>query len=105
MPISAEFDGLCWIPIIPVLTSNMLLSVNAEIIHWVTDRLQLIVLKLDLPLSEVFYKWMLGQEHTLQADDLRHICPIFAKSFVQLTDVLQQKKRIEADKSHVRQTY
>jgi len=60
------------------------------------------VFKLDLPLSEVFYKWMLGHEHTLQRDDLRHICPVFAKSFNQLTDILQQKKRIEADKSHVR---
>jgi len=56
---------------------------------------------LDLPLSEVFYKWMLGREHTLQTDDLKHICPVFAMSFNQLTDVLRQKKRIEADKSHV----
>jgi E3 ubiquitin-protein ligase TRIP12 len=55
---------------------------------------------LDLPLSEVFYKWMLGCEPTLQADDLRHICPVFAESFAQLRDVLRQKKCIEADKSH-----
>jgi len=60
------------------------------------------VVQLDLPLSEVFYKWMLGGELTLQPDDIRHICPVFAKSFMQLTDVLRQKKRIESDKSHVR---
>jgi len=58
---------------------------------------------LDLPLSEVFYKWMLGGELTLQPDDLRHICPVFAKSFMQLSDILRQKKRIDSDKSHVRQ--
>jgi len=45
---------------------------------------------------------MLGRDNTLQPDDLRHICPVFAKSFMQLTDVLRQKKRIESDKSHVR---
>jgi len=44
---------------------------------------------------------MLGREQTLQTDDLKHICPVFAMSFNQLTDVLRQKKRIEADKSHV----
>jgi len=58
--------------------------------------------QLDLSLSEVFYKWMLGGELTLQPNDLRHICPVFAKSFMQLKDVLRQKKRIESDKSHVR---
>lgn len=63
---------------------------------------QLVCVQLDLPLSEVFYKWMLGGELTLQPDDLRHICPVFAKSFLQLSDVLRQKKRIDADKSHVR---
>ena len=61
-------------------------------------------MQLDLPLSEVFYKWMLGGELTLQPDDIRHICPVFAKSFMQLTDVLRQKKRIESDKSHVRRS-
>ena len=60
------------------------------------------MVQLDVPLSAVFYKWLLGGESTLQPDDLRHICPVFARSFTQLTDVLRQKKRIEADKSHVR---
>jgi len=70
--------------------------------NWLTDNCcNCLCVQLDLPLSEVFYKWMLSRERTLQPDDLRHICPVFAKSFMQLTDVLRQKKRIEADKSHV----
>ena len=57
--------------------------------------------QLDLPLSEVFYKWMLGQEQTLQTDSLTNICPVLARSFGQLYDVARQRRRIEADKSHV----
>jgi E3 ubiquitin-protein ligase TRIP12 len=57
--------------------------------------------QLDLPLSLPFFKWMLGQEHSLTSADLQHIDPIVAKSFYQLEDILRQKKKIEADKSHV----
>ena len=58
-------------------------------------------LQLDLPLSLVFYKWLLGQEHTLTAAEIRHVDPVLAKSFQQLDDLLRQKKRIDADRSHV----
>lgn len=57
--------------------------------------------QLDLPLSLVFFKWLLGQEHTLTASDIHHIDPVLAKSFQQLDDLLRQKKRIESDRSHV----
>lgn len=44
---------------------------------------------------------MLGQEQSLGSDDLHHVDPAVAKTFVQLQEVLQQKKHIETDKSHV----
>ena len=59
------------------------------------------VLQLDLPLSLIFYKWLLGQEHTLTASALSLVDPVLAKSFEQLDEVLRQKKRIDHDRSHV----
>ncbi|XP_060069438.1 E3 ubiquitin-protein ligase TRIP12-like [Ylistrum balloti] len=59
---------------------------------------------LDLPLSLVFYKWMLGQEHSLTSSDLQHVDPVVAKSFRQLEDVVRQKQRILADKSHTKES-
>ena len=61
----------------------------------------IVCLQLDIPLSLVFYKWMLGQEHSLTSADLQFIDPVIAKSFLQLEDILRQKHRILADKSHV----
>lgn len=61
------------------------------------------LLQLDIPLSLVFYKWLLGQEHSLTSSDLQHLDPVVAKSFQQLEDVLHQKQRILTDKSHVSQ--
>ena len=49
----------------------------------------------------MFYKWLLGQEHSLTSADLRYIDTTLAQSFNQLEELLRQKKRIEADKSHV----
>lgn len=59
---------------------------------------------LDIPLSLVFYKWMLGQEHSLTSADLQYIDPVIAKSFLQLEDILRQKHRILADKSHTEES-
>lgn len=44
---------------------------------------------------------MLGQEHSLTSADLQFIDPVISKSFQQLEDILRQKQRILADKSHV----
>ncbi|KAK2151054.1 hypothetical protein LSH36_377g01015 [Paralvinella palmiformis] len=55
---------------------------------------------LDLPLSLAFYKWMLGQEHSLTSADLLYVDAVLAKSFYQLEDILRQKKKIETDTSH-----
>ncbi|KAK3095400.1 hypothetical protein FSP39_014206 [Pinctada imbricata] len=59
---------------------------------------------LDMPLCLVFYKWILGQEHSLTSSDLQYIDPVIAKSFQQLEDVLRQKQRILADKSHTEES-
>lgn len=59
---------------------------------------------LDIPLSLVFYKWMLGQEHSLTSADLQFIDPVISKSFQQLEDILRQKQRILADKSHTEES-
>lgn len=58
-------------------------------------------LQLDLPLSRAFFKWMLGHEQSLGPDDLHHVDPAVARTFVKLQEILQQKKRIDGDKSHV----
>lgn len=77
-----------------------------NIIYYIIPAEQLAYLlvwwQLDLSLSEVFYKWLLGQEQTLQIDGLASICPMLAQSFGQLYDVVRQRRRVEADKSHVR---
>ncbi|KAK3801055.1 hypothetical protein RRG08_013451 [Elysia crispata] len=54
---------------------------------------------LDLPLSRVFYKWILGQESTLTSADLYHVDRVVARSFQQLEDIVHQKKQICHDKS------
>lgn len=59
---------------------------------------------IDLPLSLVFYKWILGQEHSLTSRDLQYIDTVVARSFSQLEDILRQKKRIEMDKSHTEES-
>ena len=63
------------------------------------------MLQLDISLSRVFYKWLLNQEQTLSAADLQYVDPMVAKSFYQLEALVRQKKRIEADMSHVRKEF
>ncbi|XP_046854007.1 E3 ubiquitin-protein ligase TRIP12-like isoform X2 [Xenia sp. Carnegie-2017] len=55
---------------------------------------------LDIPLSQVFFKWMLGKEATLDYRDIHHIDPVLAKSIAQLRDIVHRRKRLEADTSH-----
>jgi E3 ubiquitin-protein ligase TRIP12 len=55
---------------------------------------------LDIPLSQAFFKWMLGKESTLDYRDLHHIDPVLAKSVAQLRDIVHKRKRLEADTSH-----
>lgn len=59
---------------------------------------------MDIPFSLVFFKWLLGQEHSLTSSDLQYIDSVMAKSFCQLEDILRQKQRILADKSHTEES-
>jgi len=58
--------------------------------------------QVDLRLSLVFYKWLLGLEASLTLSDLQHVDPVLAASLQRLHDVVVQKKNIDADTSHVR---
>lgn len=59
---------------------------------------------LDLPLGLPFYKWMLRNESSVSSHDLVNIDPGVAKSIQYLEDIIRQKKRIEQDRSHTRET-
>ncbi|XP_051952597.1 E3 ubiquitin-protein ligase TRIP12 isoform X2 [Xyrauchen texanus] len=59
---------------------------------------------LDLPLGLPFYKWMLRHELSISSHDLINIDPGVAKSIQHLEDIIRQKKRIEQDRSHTRET-
>ncbi|XP_045199519.2 E3 ubiquitin-protein ligase TRIP12-like isoform X2 [Mercenaria mercenaria] len=59
---------------------------------------------LDIPFSRVFFKWLLGQEHSLTSSDLQYVDQVVSKSFNQLEDILRQKQRILADKSHTEES-
>ncbi|XP_059420666.1 E3 ubiquitin-protein ligase TRIP12-like isoform X3 [Carassius carassius] len=59
---------------------------------------------LDLPLGLPFYKWMLRHESSISSHDLVNIDPGVAKSIHHLEDIIRQKKRIEQDRSHTRET-
>ncbi|XP_029471280.1 E3 ubiquitin-protein ligase TRIP12 isoform X5 [Rhinatrema bivittatum] len=58
----------------------------------------------DLPLGLPFYKWMLRQESSLASHDLLNIDPVVAKSVYHLEDIVRQKKRLEKDKSHTKES-
>jgi len=58
--------------------------------------------QLDLSLSRTFYKWMLGgQESNLGPHDIRDVSPSFYQSYIKLDQINKEKKRIDADQTHV----
>lgn len=57
---------------------------------------------MDIPLSLVFYKWMLNQENNLSLADLKHVDEAVAQTILQLEKLAAEKKDIESDKSLVR---
>uniref|UniRef100_W5MNK9 E3 ubiquitin-protein ligase n=1 Tax=Lepisosteus oculatus TaxID=7918 RepID=W5MNK9_LEPOC len=59
---------------------------------------------LDLPLGLPFYKWMLRHESSITSHDLVNIDPGVAKSIHHLEDIIRQKKKLEQDRSHTRET-
>lgn len=54
---------------------------------------------LDIPLSLVFYKWMLSQESNLSLADLKHVDETIAQTIHQLEHLAIEKRKIESDKS------
>ncbi|XP_038050611.1 E3 ubiquitin-protein ligase TRIP12-like isoform X2 [Patiria miniata] len=55
---------------------------------------------IDIPLSLPFYKWLLGKSESLNSYDLQYIDPVLARSFFQLEELMQQKKKLLEDSSH-----
>jgi E3 ubiquitin-protein ligase TRIP12 len=55
--------------------------------------------RLDLPLSPVFYQWLLGREAALDASNLADVDAALAQSLSGLQAVAKAKARIEADAS------
>ncbi|CAK9822921.1 E3 ubiquitin-protein ligase TRIP12 [Anthophora retusa] len=52
---------------------------------------------LDLPFSLTFYRWLLGEEHTLTLGDLAHVCPDVHRTLSRLQEIVRQKEAIEKD--------
>lgn len=56
-------------------------------------------MQLDLPFSLTFYRWLLGEEHTLTLSDLAHVCPDVHRTLSRLQEIVRQKEAIEKDQT------
>ncbi|XP_070156822.1 E3 ubiquitin-protein ligase TRIP12 isoform X1 [Polyergus mexicanus] len=54
---------------------------------------------LDLPFSLTFYRWLLGEEHTLTLADLAHVCPDVHRTLSKLQEVVRRKEATEKDQT------
>ncbi|XP_018399273.1 PREDICTED: E3 ubiquitin-protein ligase TRIP12 isoform X3 [Cyphomyrmex costatus] len=54
---------------------------------------------LDLPFSLTFYRWLLGEEHTLTLADLAYVCPDVYRTLSKLQDVVRKKEAMEKDQT------
>ncbi|KAH0952208.1 hypothetical protein HN011_000677 [Eciton burchellii] len=54
---------------------------------------------LDLPFSLTFYRWLLGEEHTLTLADLAYVCPDVYRTLSKLQEVVRQKEAMEKDQT------
>ncbi|XP_053984508.1 E3 ubiquitin-protein ligase TRIP12 isoform X1 [Hylaeus volcanicus] len=54
---------------------------------------------LDLPFSLTFYRWLLGEEHTLTLNDLAYVCADVHRTLSKLQDIVRQKETIEKDQT------
>lgn len=54
---------------------------------------------LDLPFSLTFYRWLLGEEHTLTLADLAHVCPDVHRTLSKLQEVVRRKEIMEKDQT------
>jgi len=53
---------------------------------------------IDLPFSQPFYQWLLGEEACFEVSDLQGIDPEIATTAVKLQGIVHKKARLEADK-------
>jgi len=49
---------------------------------------------LDIPMSPVFYKWLLGRESYFSSSDLENVDPLFAKTFYRLEGLVRRKNKL-----------
>lgn len=54
---------------------------------------------LDLPFSLTFYRWLLGEEHTLTLADLAYVCPDVYRTLSKLQEVVRRKDVMEKDQT------
>ena len=59
---------------------------------------------MDITFSQPFFRWILGQESTLELSDMQFIDTTLFKSLSQLNDVVVKKKAMEKDRSHTPET-
>ncbi|KAG5888420.1 hypothetical protein JTB14_016323 [Gonioctena quinquepunctata] len=52
---------------------------------------------LDLPFSVTFYRWLLGQEHSLTLADLKHVNPDIYRTLRKMQHLVKQRDEILAD--------
>ncbi|CAG5095477.1 Similar to Trip12: E3 ubiquitin-protein ligase TRIP12 (Mus musculus) [Cotesia congregata] len=54
---------------------------------------------IDMPFSLTFYRWLLGEEHTLTLADLAYVCPDVHRTLNKLQEVVRRKEAIERDQT------
>jgi len=54
---------------------------------------------IDIPFSQPFYQWLLGEEASFDVGDLRGIDPEIAHTAVKLQGIVHKKARLEADRA------
>lgn len=54
-------------------------------------------LQLDLPFSLTFFRWLLGQEHSLTMADLYHVSPDIHRTLRKMQEIVRQRDAILED--------
>lgn len=52
-----------------------------------------------MPFSLTFYRWLLGEEHTLTLSDLAYVCPDVYRTLSRLQEIVMKKETIEKDQT------
>lgn len=54
---------------------------------------------MDLPFSVIFYRWLLGQEHSLSLEDLAYVVPAVHSTLIKMHKLVNRRNQILADLS------